>query len=124
MGTTTLKDYGRNSERHGDIPFYYGFPFRFWFGQHQIAPEDVETWCRENCIGYYKTVGYTHNSSVRIKGRPNEFDTKVIYIDKIYLADEADALRVKMMFDVRDTQVKRPDKIKRRMKRRRHARVN
>lgn len=118
MGTTTLKDYGRSSERHGDIPFYYGFPFRFWFGEHQLAPEDVETWCRENCLGFYKTVSYTHKSSTRIKGQPSRFDTKVVFIDKIYLADEADAMRVKLQFDVRDEVVKRPERIKARRKKR------
>ncbi len=106
MGTTTLKDYGRHSEKHGDIPFYYGFPFRFWFNEHQLAPEDVETWCKENCSGYYKTVSYTHKDSVRL--RNGQFDSKVIYIDKIYLADEQDALRVKLQFEVKDTVIKRP----------------
>lgn len=114
MGTTTLKDYGRSSQRHGDIPFYYGFPFRFWFAAHQLAPEDVETWCRENCVGYYKTVSYTHKDSVRL--RNGQFDSKVIYIDKIYLQDEADAKRVALMFDVKDTVVKRVERLKPRRK--------
>lgn len=112
---TTLKDYGRHSEKHGDIPFYYGFPFRFWFGEHQIAPEDVETWCRENCAGYYKTVTYTHKNSIRL--RNGSFDERVVFVDKIYLADEIDAARIKSFFDVRDVQIKRPDKLKRRKKR-------
>lgn len=111
---TTLKDYGRHSDKFGDIPFYYGFQFRFWFGEHQIAPEDVETWCRENCVGYYKTVSYTHNTSIRL--RNGVYDKKVIFIDKIYLADEADAIRIKMKFDVRDTVVKRTEKMKARRK--------
>ena len=113
--TTTLKDFGRHSERHGDIPYYYGFPFRFWFGEHQVQPEDVETWCRENCVGYYKTVSYTHDSSVRL--RNGQYDTRVIFIDKIYLADEVDASRIKLQFDVRDVVVKRPNKMKRKKRR-------
>jgi hypothetical protein len=116
MGTTTLKDYGRHSAKHGDIPFYYGFPFRFWFGEHQLAPEDVETWCKENCVGYYKTVSYTHKSSVRL--RDGRFDSKVVFIDKIYLQNEADAMRVKLQFDVKDEVVKRPERIKARRKKR------
>jgi hypothetical protein len=111
VSTTTLKDYGRHSERHGDIPFYYGFPFRLYFGEHQIAPEDVETWCRENCVGYYKTSSYTHKSSVRL--RNGTYDTKVVFIDKIYLQEEGDVARIRLMYDVRDEQVKRPDRIKR-----------
>ena len=116
MGTTTLKDYGRSSERHGDIPFYYGFPFRFWFGEHQLAPEDVETWCRENCLGYYKTVSYTHKNSIRL--RNGKFDTKVIFVDKIYLGDETDAMRIKLAFSVKDTVIKRPERLKARRKKR------
>lgn len=113
---TTLGDYGRESERFGDIPFYYGFPFRFWFGEHQIQPDDVETWCRENCIGYYKTVTYTHKTSVRL--RNGSYDTKIVFVDKIYLADEADALRIKLSFDVKETVVKRIEKIKQKRKKR------
>lgn len=112
---TTLKDYGRHSAKHGDIPFYYGFPFRFWFGEHQVAPDDVETWCRENCVGYYKTVSYTHKSSER---QGKTFVNKVIFIDKIYLASEADAIRIKLAFDVRDTVVKRTEKMKARRRKR------
>ena len=116
MGTSTLKDYGRESERHGEIPFYYGFPFRFWFNQHQLAPDDVETWCRENCLGYYKTVSYTHRDSVR--SADGTFDTKVIFVDKIYLANESDAMRLKLSFEVKDTVIKRPDRMKARRKKR------
>lgn len=118
MGRTTLKDYGRHSEKHGDIPYYYGFPFRFYFAEHQVAPNDVESWCVENCIGYYKTVSYTHKDSVRLKGGRG-FDTHVVYIDKIYLQDERDAMRLKLKWDVRDEQVKRPEKLKRKMRRKR-----
>ena len=107
-GTTTLKDYGRHSEKHGDIAFYGFLPFRFYFGEHQIAPEDVITWCRENCVGYYKTTAYTHKDSVRKSPRSKEFTNKVVYADKVYLADEADAVRLKLSFDVTETIVKRP----------------
>lgn len=61
--STTLKDFGRHSERFGDIPFYYAFPIKFWFEQHMLIPEDVLTWCRENCTGCYKVVQYTHKDS-------------------------------------------------------------
>lgn len=104
---TTLGDYGRHSEKFGDISFYYAFAYRFYFGEHQIAPEDVHTWCKENCVGYYKITGYTHESSVRRK-RSKEFDSKVVYADKVYLADEKDALRLKLAYDVKETIVKRP----------------
>jgi hypothetical protein len=114
---TTLGDFGRESERFGDIPFYYGFPFRFWFGAHQIQPEDVESWCREHALGYYKTVTYTHKSSKR--NRKGEYEDRVIYVDKIYLADERDALRIKLAFDVKETIVKDRPRIKNRRKVRR-----
>ena len=103
---TTLKDYGRNSEKFGQIPYYYGFHYRFWFGQSQVQPEDVETWCRENCLGYYKTVTYTHKKSVR--NPDGSYKNRVVYVDKIYLADERDALRIKLAYDVRDVKVMRP----------------
>lgn len=111
---TTLKDFGRHTERFGDIPFYYGFPFRFYFGEHQIQPEDVESWCRENCQGYYKTVTYTHKSSVR--NANGEYENRVIYVDKIYLANDSDALQIKLAFNVKDTMVKDRPRIKNRRK--------
>lgn len=105
--STTLRDYGRHSEKYGEIGFYYAFNMRFWFGQHMVAPDDVLTWCRENCKGYYKVTGYTHESSKRGK-RGVGFDSKVMYADKVYLSDESDAVRLKLTFDVRDTKVMRP----------------
>jgi hypothetical protein len=105
--TTTLQDYGRHSEKHGDIGFYYAFTIRFWFGQHELAPNDINTWCRENCKGYYKVSAYTHESSTRLPGQ-REFSEKVVYVDKIYLSDHNDALKLKEVFDVRDERVKRP----------------
>lgn len=106
--STTIKDFGRHSDKFGDIAHYYAFPIRFWFGNHQLAPDDVLSWLRDNAKGYYKVVCYTHKDSVRVKGRPSEFETKVIYVDKVYLADEMDAAKIKLAFDVRDVQVKRP----------------
>jgi hypothetical protein len=106
--STTIKDYGRHSEKFGDIAHYYAFPIRFWFGNSQLAPDDVLTWLRSNAKGYYKVVCYTHKDSTRVKGRPSEFENKVIYVDKVYLADEMDAAKIKLAFDVRDVQVKRP----------------
>lgn len=114
---TTLGDFGRESERFGDIPFYYGFPFRFYFGEHQIQPEDVETWCRENCKGFYKTVTYTHKSSKR--NRKGEYEERFVYVDKIYLADEDDATLIKLSFNVKDTVIKDRPRIKNRRKARR-----
>jgi hypothetical protein len=114
---TVLQDFGRDSERFGDIPFYYGFPHRFYFGQHQIMPEDVETWCRENCRGYYKTVTYTHKSSKR--DRKGNYDERVIYVDKIYLASDEDAMLIKLSFNVTDQIVKGRPRIKNRRKVRR-----
>lgn len=114
--STTLRDYGRHSEKHGDIPYYYGFPIRFYFGQHMIAPEDVETWCRENAVGYYKISSYTHESSKRVSPRSREFAEKIVYVDKIYLSEPADAVAIKLMFDVREERVLRP-KLKRLMRR-------
>lgn len=104
---TTLSDYGRNSEKHGEIAYYYAFPIRFYFGQHQIAPDDVHSWARENCQGYYKISCYSHESSKRdiITGEVTE---RVVFVDKIYLSDEADALAIKLIFDVRDQKIMRP----------------
>lgn len=111
---TTISDYGRTSEKYGEISFYYAFPYRFWFGQHQIAPEDVLTWCRENATGYYKVVAYAHESSVRdeVTGAVVQ---KVVYVDKIYLEKGEDAMAIKLTFDVNDTKVQRP-RLKRKYK--------
>ena len=68
--STTIKDFGRHSDKFGDIAHYYAFPIRFWFGNHQLAPDDVLSWLRDNAKGYYKVVCYTHKDSVRVKGRP------------------------------------------------------
>lgn len=106
--TTTLQDYGRTSEKHGEIGFYYAFPIRFYFGQHQISPDDVNTWCTENAQGYYKVTTYTHKDSRRKSPRSREFDEKIVYVDKIYLSDERDAVAIKMMFDVQETKILRP----------------
>lgn len=106
--SSTLQDYGRESEKHGEIPFFYGFPFRFWFGQHQIAPEDVNTWCTANAVGYYKVYTYVHKDSKRKHARSKEFENKVVYVDKIYLADPRDAEAIKAAFDVRNERVMHP----------------
>lgn len=108
---STLSDFGRQSERYGNISFFYAFPIKFWFGQSMLVPEDVLSWCRENCKGYYKVYAYTHEDSVR-RGRSKEFDEKIMYVDKIYLSDEADAALIKLTFDVREQKVLRP-KLKR-----------
>ncbi len=104
--STTIRDFGHSSERYGDIAFYYAFPVKFWFGQSQIAPHDVQTWCRENCTGFYKIVCYTHEDSVR--NHDGSYEDKQIFVDKIYLSDEGDAAMIKLVFDVRDQKVKRP----------------
>lgn len=103
--STTLKDFGRHSERFGDIPFYYAFPIKFWFEQHMLIPEDVLTWCRENCTGCYKVVQYTHKDS-RKNGK--DYLEKIMYVDKIYLESMEDAALIKMFFEVKEQQVKRP----------------
>ena len=107
--STAIKDFGRHSEQFGEIPFYYAFPFRFWIGSHEVMPEDVLTWCRENCRDdrYYKVVCYTHKNSKTIKGT-KEFYEKVIYVDKVYLASAEDAEALKAAFDVRSEKVQRP----------------
>jgi hypothetical protein len=110
--TTTLGDYGRASEKHGEIAFYYAFPFRFYFGEHQIAPEDVNSWCTENALGYYKVGCYTHKDSIRVKSasgaETREFEKKIVYVDKIYLSDPRDAALIKERFSVKAEKVQRP----------------
>lgn len=105
--STTIKDFGRSSERFGDIPFYYGFEHRFWIGQHDIMPNDVLSWCRENCKDYYKVTCYTHKDSKRL-GKTREFYEKVIFVDKVYLASAEDAEAMKAVFDIRSERIKRP----------------
>ena len=112
---STLQDFGRQSARYGDIAYFYAFPIKFWFGQSMLVPEDVLSWCRENCKGYYKVVCYTHEDSTR-KGRSKDFEEKIMYVDKIYLSSEDDAALIKLTFDVKEQQVKRP-KLKRKVKR-------
>lgn len=108
MGTTTIKDFGRHSERYGEISHFYVFPIRFWFGENQLQPEDVGTWLRENASGYYRVMSYTHKDSVRNKKDKKTFDLKVVYVDKVYLSSEEDAAKIRLAFDVRDTKVMRP----------------
>lgn len=122
---STIQDFGRCSEQHGNIPFYYAFPIKFWFGQHMVSPDDVLTWCRNNCQGYYKVICYTHEDSVRTKysRRSNEFDEKIIFVDKIYLSSEDDAAIIKLAFDVREQQVRRPCKLKRKVRRKPKAKA-
>ena len=103
--STTIKDFGRHSERFGDIPFYYAFPIKFWFQQAMLIPEDVLTWCRENCTGCYKVVQYTHEDS---RKNGDKYLSKIMYVDKIYLADESDAALIKLTFEVKEQQIKRP----------------
>lgn len=110
---STIQDFGRSSARYGNIAFYYAFPIKFWFGQSMLMPEDVLTWCRANCKGYYKVTCYTHEDSVR-KGRA--FLEKIMYVDKIYLSSEEDAAAIQKVFTVKTSQVKRP-KLKRKVRR-------
>lgn len=105
--STTIKDLGRHNERHGDIPFYYAFPIKFWFKSHMLIPDDVLTWCRENCTGFYKVSAYTHEDS-RKKPGTKKFEEKIMYVDKIYLSDEGDAALIKLKFKVLDQKIKRP----------------
>jgi hypothetical protein len=104
---TTLSDEGRLG-KHGQIPFYYAFPFRFYFAESQIAPDDVLSWCQEHCNGYYKVASYTHRSSVRSAANPSQYDNKVVYIDRIFLSSENDAIRIKLTFNVKTVKVMRP----------------
>jgi len=108
---STLSEFGRRSERYGDIAFFYAFPIKFWFGQSMIQPEDVLSWCKENCKGFFKVVCYTHEDSTREKD--GRVTNKVIYVDKIYLSSEEDAAMIKLTFDVRDQKVKRECKLSR-----------
>lgn len=103
--TTTIKDFGRHSEKFGDISFYYAFPYKFWVKDNFVVPEDVLTWCREYCDGYYKVVQYTHEDSVR---NGKDFDMKIMYVDKVYFEKEEDAVRFKLTFEVKDQQIRRP----------------
>lgn len=110
---STLQDFGRQSERYGNISFFYAFPIKFWFGQSMLVPEDVLTWCRKNCKGYYKVYAYTHEDSVR---HGKTFEEKIMYVDKIYLSSEEDAALIKLTFDVREQKVLRP-RLKRKVSR-------
>jgi hypothetical protein len=104
--STTLHDHGRTSERFGDIAHFYAFPYKFWFRYSMMVPEDVATWCRENCTGYYKVYCYTHEDSVR--GKDGKYKEKIMYVDRIFLQDEGDAALIKLAFKVSDQQVSRP----------------
>jgi hypothetical protein len=103
--STTIKDFGRHSERFGDIPPYYIFPIKFWFKSEMLVPDDVLTWCRNNCTGFYKVVAYTHEDSVK---NGKKFAEKIMYVDKIYLASEEDAALIKLTFKVLDQKISRP----------------
>jgi hypothetical protein len=105
--STTIKDFGRHSDRFGDIPFYYGFPIKFWFKSHMLIPDDVLTWCRRNCTGFYKVVAYTHEDSKKKPGTKT-FAEKIMYVDKIYLEKEEDAALIKLTFKVLDQKISRP----------------
>lgn len=104
---TTLSDNGRVG-KHVNIPFYYAFPVKQYFRSHQIMPDDVLTWCRENCRGFYKVVSYTHEHSKRDRTNPAKLTKKVVYVDRIYLSELKDAVMIRLIFDVVDTKVKRP----------------
>ena len=108
MARTTIQDYGRRSEQFGMIPYFYAFPYKFWFQEHQIAPDDVATWCFENCIGYYKIVCYTHENSVRDPKDPRKWLHQVVYVDKVYLSDDHDAVTMRLTFSILDVKVRRP----------------
>jgi hypothetical protein len=108
MMPTTLADYGRGSEKYGEIPFYYAFPIKLYFGSDQIMPDDVLTWCRENCKGFYKIVSYKHKNSIRNAKNPRKFDKEVIYVDKIYLSEASDATYIKVRWKVTQTKLMRP----------------
>jgi hypothetical protein len=62
-------------------------------------------------------VTYTHKSSVR--NTEGEYEERVVFVDKIYLADEDDAMMIKLSFNVKDTMVKDRPRIKNRRKARR-----
>lgn len=107
---TTLIDKGRTGER--DIPYFYAFKYRFWMCQSHIQPDDVASWCESQCRGYYKIVGYTHRTSNRnpITGK---FDEKVVFVDKVYLSDDVDAVSMRLTFDVLEVKVHRDEKMER-----------
>lgn len=74
-------------------------------------PDDMVTWCRENCEGYYKIVTYTHNTSKRITGS-KKFDSKVVFVDKVYLSRDSDAMMLRLSYSVSDVVIRRPDKLR------------
>lgn len=100
MTATTLSDYGRYSEKYGEVPFYYTFKIKFYFQDPQVVPDDVQTWCQENCKGYYRVQSYTHKSSTS--------DHPVRYCEKVYLQEEQDAMIIKLMFNVSEQWIKLP----------------
>lgn len=105
---TTISVHGHDSELFPDIPFYYAFKYRLYFGSHQIAPDDIETWAKEYCTGYFRTRCYTHESSKR-DPQTGFITEKVVYADCIYLQKEADAATVRLAFeDVKEIRIKRP----------------
>ena len=107
MANTTLKDYGRGSEQFGNIPYYYVFPYRFFFAGSHVEPEDVRSWCRQNCMGYYRIECYTHKDSVKVNGKWIE---KRIYVDRLFISDQIDAVQIRLKFDVSEVSILRPEK--------------
>lgn len=125
MSTTTLKDHGRESEKHGFIPYFNWATFKLHFNENQISPDDVESWCVENCQGLYRTQTYIHKDSKRVfvdGVETKQFEEKIIYIDKVYLNDPRDVVAIKLMWDIMElTQIDEPPsrpRIKRIVKRR------
>lgn len=110
---TTLIDKGRNKAEGRDVPYYYAFPFRFWMTGGAVAPDDVASWCRDQCRGYYKITGYTHNTSVRDPRNPTKYLNRIVYVDKVYLSDEVDAVSLRLTFDVLEVKVHRNEKMDR-----------
>lgn len=104
--STTIKDFGRHSERFGDISYYYVFTHKFWVNEHQVAPDDILSWCRENCSGYYKVTCYTHEKSIR--NDDGSYAEKIVYVDTVYLQNDEDSLMLALRYSLSDIAIKRP----------------
>lgn len=109
---TTLRDYGRRSEKYGKIPFHNVYNYRFYVTGHNIPPHDVWTWCKECCEGLYRIDTYTHASSVR-DNTTGKWVNRVRYVDKVYIERDCDAVTLRLTFDVSEVTVMRSEKFKR-----------
>jgi len=110
--TTTIKDFGRHSDRFGNIPKFNWATCTLWFRQNQVAPDDVHTWLINNASDLYRVVMYTHKDSKRIHPRSKVLAEKVVYVDKIYLKSADDAMMVKLAFDVQEVKVNNRPRLK------------